>query len=64
MIIITNLRINSYKAKWIKFCLKVYILRIEIKGEILCGNGGLTLQKLDHVLFPPKISTKISCRRQ
>ena len=33
----------------------------EIKGEIWCGNGGLSLKILDPALFPPKISTKISC---
>ena len=38
----------------------VYALRAEILGEILCGNGGLSLQKLDHALFPPPISPKIS----
>ena len=36
-------------------------LRAEILEEIKCGNYGLTLQKLDHALFPPKISSKISC---
>ena len=35
-------------------------LRLEIKGEIWCGNGGLSLKILDQDLFPPKISTKIS----
>ena len=43
---------------------RVYALRAEIKGEIWCGNGGLSLKILDPALFPPKISTKISCRRQ
>ena len=36
-------------------------LRAEILEEIKCGNYGLTLQKLDHALFPPKISSMISC---
>ncbi len=38
-----------------------YALRAEIKEEINCGNRGLSLQKLDHALFPLKISSKISC---
>ena len=40
---------------------KVYNLRLEIKEEIKCGNNRLTLQILDQNIFPPKISSKISC---